>query len=524
MSTKTIQTRIKNKVDLYSNWKDVTGLLDGEIALVRVPTGETYTNPVTGKAEPVVELLMKVGDGEHDFNDLPWLSAKASDVYNWAKTDKAENVKVITTKVVDGKTVVDQEKTLKEWFSSLSSSQAIQDAAIEALTGRLDELTDSSKAGSIAKAIEGAIANLDYTDSGEGFVTAVSQANGVISVTKTALPTADNNTAGIMTLGVTGGAATHDSIFGTNGLSATVSQNTAAIEAIQGAIAGGVHFIGTTSTELEDNATTTPITISGQENSYTPANGDIVIYDNKEFIWVKIEATEGAEDTSHWEELGDLTLAGQLSDWRQELNYTEVTDGAATNNKFVTKVTQSDGKIAVNYARPTADDVAYGSSDTVATYLDNHIGKLEAKVNLTDGETVTGKIAAAIEALDYTSPVTSGNTTDYQFIATVSQTDGTIAATKATIPDASSTVKGVVKLSDTITGEVAAGDSATAASTAAVKTVQAANAGLQTRVEAVEGNYVKFTADATDNTKGTLTIGKDGSDIIIFDCGSAADI
>ena len=87
MATKSIITRIKNKVDSINMWQGTTGLLNGEIAIVRVPTGETYINPVTGKSEPVVELLMKVGAEDSNkqpipFDNLPWLSAKASDVYS----------------------------------------------------------------------------------------------------------------------------------------------------------------------------------------------------------------------------------------------------------------------------------------------------------------------------------------------------------------------------------------------------------------------------------------------------------
>ena len=98
MSNQLIKTRIKNKIDTLAQWIEKNPvLLLGEIAFVQVPTGETYVNPVTGADEPVVELLMKVGDGVHKFNEvdastgkayLPWLSAKASDVYNWAKAEK----------------------------------------------------------------------------------------------------------------------------------------------------------------------------------------------------------------------------------------------------------------------------------------------------------------------------------------------------------------------------------------------------------------------------------------------------
>lgn len=90
-----IKTRIKNKVDYLAKWSNsAVELLDGEIAIVRVPTGETHTNPVTGKSEPVTALLMKIGDGSSSFADLPWLSAKAADVYTWAKNEKAVDIPV----------------------------------------------------------------------------------------------------------------------------------------------------------------------------------------------------------------------------------------------------------------------------------------------------------------------------------------------------------------------------------------------------------------------------------------------
>ena len=57
----------------------------GEVAFVTVPTGENYKNPITNAVEPVVETLMKVGDGVSVFEQLPWASAKAADVYSWAK-------------------------------------------------------------------------------------------------------------------------------------------------------------------------------------------------------------------------------------------------------------------------------------------------------------------------------------------------------------------------------------------------------------------------------------------------------
>lgn len=76
---KILQTRISLKYDTYANWhsKNPT-LLEGEVAVVVVPnTVETITNVPT--------VLFKVGDGAKKFDELPWVSGPAGDVYAWAK-------------------------------------------------------------------------------------------------------------------------------------------------------------------------------------------------------------------------------------------------------------------------------------------------------------------------------------------------------------------------------------------------------------------------------------------------------
>ena len=186
MATNVIKTRIKNKVDTLAAWNENTAqnaLLDGEIALVRVPTGSTYTNPVTGEAEPVVELLMKVGDGVHAFSDaaLPWLSAKASDVYNWAKTAKAEDVPITIVSNYSGTPT-----TLGNYLSKFRVDIDANAATLATGVATLNKLQgNASTTGSIANSIKAAIDALDSTTTGGGnFVKAVTQANGIVSVTK----------------------------------------------------------------------------------------------------------------------------------------------------------------------------------------------------------------------------------------------------------------------------------------------------------------------------------------------------
>jgi hypothetical protein len=595
-NTKLINTRIKNKVDTLSNWNSATGtLLNGEIAIVRVPTGGTYVNPVTNKSEPEIELLMKVGDGSKTFAQLPWLSAKASDVYNWAKGSTAEGVE-LTISTGENST---SKQSLATWIKTFYDNDAAHDATLEAHGKALKDLIgDDTTGGSIADAIKAAIDKLDHIDESKAantivkavaqtdgkvtvtygsiteaelpdisaskikvdanttlttklgamdadieaveakldgvtkvttsisdainaldvneptasgtstsFIATAKQEDGKIVVTKKNLPTASDSVAGITTLGVSGGAATHDAVFGTNGLSSKVEKNTSDIEGIKVAIAGGVHFRGTVT--AEPSATTTKV------GDFTIAAGDVVIYSGKEYI-----CTAVVEGKPSWEQLGDVTRIGALETKIDNLDYSNTTDSGA--NKFVTNVTQTDGKIAVTFARPTSADVSHSTSTVKAT-LENHDSRIEAvEEKLADvTDTVGASITAALDNLDFTDPTTGGNTSDYQFIATVSQENGQISATKKTIPDASTTVKGVVKLNNTLTST-----STTEAATAnAVKTVQGNIDSVDERVEAVEDNYVKFVPKSTsDTTQGKLCVGKTGTDVIIFDCGGASDL
>ena len=83
-TNKTLNVRIKNKYDSYENWVAAGVILEaGEIAIAYTTVDVKEGN---GTAKHPA-LLMKVGDGEHTFANLPWLSAKAADVADWAKAE-----------------------------------------------------------------------------------------------------------------------------------------------------------------------------------------------------------------------------------------------------------------------------------------------------------------------------------------------------------------------------------------------------------------------------------------------------
>ena len=124
---KILQTRISLKYDTYANWhsKNPT-LLEGEVAVVVVPNAvDTITNVPT--------VLFKVGDGAKKFDELPWVSGPAGDVYAWAK---AKNKPEYTAEEISG-------------LSNFISGQ-IQDTDTQykiAISGRTVQLFKKDKGG-----------------------------------------------------------------------------------------------------------------------------------------------------------------------------------------------------------------------------------------------------------------------------------------------------------------------------------------------------------------------------------------
>lgn len=178
MAEKILQTRIINKHADLATWASSTlPLKTGEIALARVETtrpdghGGSYTVPT---------YLMKIGDGEKTFNQLEWLAAPASDVYQWAKAETKPGY--TATEISRG-----------------SSNVATDLGLVEQEIANLKTAIGGS--GSVATMIQTAIEALDENtwaaEDGIKFVTAVGETDGKISVTRRALTAADIPALGI---------------------------------------------------------------------------------------------------------------------------------------------------------------------------------------------------------------------------------------------------------------------------------------------------------------------------------------
>ena len=196
MAIKELKTRIQLKYDSYANWTNDTVenqganlvLLKGELGICEVQA----SNEQTKDANIVPTVLFKVGNGTDPFKSLPWASAKAADVYGWAKASDV---------VLEGKTIkfVGTNKTVVLNYATPEEVKAITDplaARVTALEGKFGtdgdvavqladhesrlDIIEGEGAGSIKKAAADAQAAAEATAAGD----ATSKANAAEAAAK----------------------------------------------------------------------------------------------------------------------------------------------------------------------------------------------------------------------------------------------------------------------------------------------------------------------------------------------------
>jgi hypothetical protein len=131
---KILNTRIQLKYDSLSNWNSNSGLVlkKGEVAICAVASGSTAMSGEGTRPQ----ILFKVGDGESTFASLQWVSAKAADVYDWAKQAALPVTKVGTGNVVSSISWDETTKGIK--FETIDVATA---ASFKEVSDNLSELT-----------------------------------------------------------------------------------------------------------------------------------------------------------------------------------------------------------------------------------------------------------------------------------------------------------------------------------------------------------------------------------------------
>ena len=148
------------------------------------------------------------------------------------------------------------------------------------------------------------------------------------------------------------------------------------IAAMQAAIAGGVTFMGETTTALTDGSTASSITING--NNVTAVQGYLVVYESKEFVY----------DGSKWIELGDLSTIGDLG-WKDSASGTYTPAGTVSTPTFSGSSLTSTGNFT------PSGSVSLCSDSSSSTGAISYISALGTKSFSGTAATIKPKVTAA---------------------------------------------------------------------------------------------------------------------------------
>lgn len=439
MAEKILNTRIALRIDTFENWTKAD--IDNQGANLVLKRGEIGLCEIASKeqgAQTAPTVLFKVGDGTSTFGQLNWASAKAADVYSWAKaSDVTLDGKIIkfvgTDKEIDlSKFAIAEEVATDLATKADKTALEALDARVETAEGEIDTLQAADEGiierltlvenslglGSEGTGTEGVAEQLGALTTrvatAEGEIAELVAADATEKAAREAADTAITDSIGTVTEGKTVVEMIADAQSAAEGkvselAEGTVKSNTDRIKAIEDdylkaqdrsdleAEISRVEGLVTTEksraegieaglradiTNLQNNIASGLHfrgVVASTDEVLNPASGDICIIGTQEYICVVTEAEENGETvkTVHWEELGDA-------------------DAHATKDELTTglagKVNTSDynAKVAELAAEDTDIRADFAAADTA---LENKLTPLiEDKAAQSDLEELAGKV------------------------------------------------------------------------------------------------------------------------------------
>lgn len=215
---KVFQTRIQLKYDTHANWsKNNPVLKAGEMAIATVDSG-------VQQMANLPNIVLKVGDGVHPYNELKFVSALAADVHEWAKADKKPTY---TASEITG---------LADYIAERSDFDTDTQYQLVAVSGATYKYQLQSRA--FANGAWGEWANVDgQVIDFSGADTRLKSLEDTVS----SLTGASGGIQGAITAAINGLDSTKSQAAGADGLALEVVQENGVITGISGSIKAGTY-------------------------------------------------------------------------------------------------------------------------------------------------------------------------------------------------------------------------------------------------------------------------------------------
>ena len=245
-------------------------------------------------------------------------------------------------------------------------------------------------------------------------------------------------------------------------------------------LTGAMHYVGVTTTEITDGmsmgdpkASTNKITISG--NDYKPAAGDVVIYQDKEFVFHVEKHTVGSTVAFKgvWNEFGST---GSL----KALAFKDSASGTVTPS----------GTVSTPIFTGTAGNVSVTYNDAIGDVI---IGSVVASYNPSSGYTLNESSNQHSSNISLTTHVSGGKITTNPTTTTIKQVSAV-----GTLPTFSATVTG-----ETLSFNFNAGSLPTTTNTSVITGVTSTL--INPTVEVSPFNISLELAQSTEVLNGTFT-------------------
>lgn len=481
MAEKNLNVRIVNKNGSLTDWNSSDLVLKtGEIALAYV---EVATKDAKGNIINVPRYLMKVGHDNKTFAELDWLVAPASDVYAWAK--------------LENPTIDQLPANLKTAIKNLQSAVG--------------------SSGSVAESIQTAIEALDVaeskdTDAANGgvVISAISETDGKISVTRRALDASD-----IPTLAITqidGLQAALDA----KGAKSAVEKNAEDIaaeitarEATDEKVTKLETAVGSATTGLVKDVADLKTTVGGADSGLVKGLADLTatVSTNKTNIEKAVSSETDARtaaDTALGERIDGVsgrvdTLEGTITGLTGAMHFKGVVDKLPAVTDYVA------GDVVIVGQK---EYVLAGEGDSKAWYElgdeGSHLTKTEAADTYATKSTVTA-LDTRVQTIEGTGEGSVKKAlSDAKAYADEKKSEA-ISTVKGTTSDTSTaeTVAGAKKYADEKVKALADGQVATNEADIAALTVEVGKKALATDLDAAKTRITNLeTSVGTDDTKG----------------------